>query len=178
MDRLLGLTEGPFQGERGQAFLHGYVFNKVGGRARRTVCARPTTTTLFQPPRHKHTSQNPQNNPTQPNQTPNTQQCLRDFVDGAAARYAPAGKALRLLEHHAPFFHRQLTARPLNSYRQIHAVYARAAQVKSAASTVDKHALHALEAVLAVLARHCEGLLPPTAAVAAAEGVCACLRRW
>lgn len=91
---------------------------------------------------------------------------------GTAGRYAPAGKALRLLEHHAAYLHRQLTARPLESYRRMHTVYARAAAVKSAASTIDKHALPALEAVLAVLARHCESLLPPPAAAAAAgEGV-------
>lgn len=45
-------------------------------------------------------------------------------------RYAPVGKALRLLEHHAAFFQPQLTQRPLEAYKMMHMIYQRASQVQ------------------------------------------------
>lgn len=61
--------------------------------------------------------------------SPTTTQCLKDFALGNADRYAPAGKALRLVEHHAPFFQRQLTAEARATYDKMHAIYARVSQV-------------------------------------------------
>jgi hypothetical protein len=143
VDRLLGLTEGPFQGEAGRDLLYKHVFDKVcrwdkrdtmeGKGAPPHVCGGAYTHEeehgsncrihiLSRRHHHHHDNHHHEHNHT-------ITQCFFAFVDKAADRYAPAGKALRLVEHHASFFQRQLTAKPRGSYDKMHMVYARATEV-------------------------------------------------